>query len=987
VTRSLLSRAPQALTVVSLVAFAGYHLERPAAVNGRDTPRIEAVQAETTPAPDSAGTTLFRRVALGVRAILPFAAQDTAPAAAPAVDDDSTGTRAKGGVGDATDRPAPTVSRRDAPFRTTVEVLPRGIQVMRIPVPASLPLRERIDWTMRAEPTVSLLSATEGSIPAEALSEGRAATVVVRVPGSATAGVLPVGEAVFTTANEAITVPLELVVTRVRRATVTSLRPAFAATSGSSTMLAFEVTNAGNSVDTFTVRVETLPGWRVGSVDQMILRPGERRRVDVPLHIPLEAGTTAAYPTVRVFSGDLDIAATALMLNVTSGEEQDVQPGPDLAVAAASVVGDSTGSMPVFAAQLRGPLGNGIMLNGRAAIATDPSDVNNLGLSRAGIFLGGAFLSAMAPGWSATVGNTGSTVSDLAGIGVYGIGGAGTLTRGTVRTSALIVNAQQGNAFSAAGKVEKELGGASVGVAASHLEDGFLLGRTLNAVGVQGSGTPWGGVKLNGEVAWRSYTGGEGLGLYGSAQRATDRDYFGISAGHAPGGSSAYARATNELNLTASRRLSERIALQADGYYTIDEPSGGGEFASKGFSVAPAFALGRAMTLETELRRNEYDAQNAGRGFGNGETQLNGTLRGIRGRTRWTVGATYATGDRTNDDDLVGLHTMQDYRRVGVNGAMGWTLPRLTLDVGGDFTRSEVASGFFPRQLRIGATASRIQPFRAQRAPTFIASLDYTTWFSSDQNAAIVARVGGEMLIQRDLALMIDVERNPLIRPAGAPTPWIAAIRISKSLRLGWIYSEPKTRGLVYQDANGNGRRDASEGGLQGVLVRRGTATAVTDATGQYVFKGRDGDAPAIDPVSLPIGQVVGADSGAQVAGSELAVIPTSPLTIQLVAVADSLGRLPTATPDNFIATARDQQGNDWAIRVGLDGFARFDALPPGTYTIGADFSGSIERLRAVGEAPVIEIRAGVALDPVPLRYQLRPVRLFSGGPLGSPQR
>jgi hypothetical protein len=981
VTRSLVSRAPQALTVACLLAFAGFHLRQRAEGTHGVVPPAVTTQVETPAAPESTGTTLFRRVALGVRALLPFAPQDTVPTAMPAHSETVLETHVKGGDGDLPPRLAPTESRRGVPFRTVEEVLPRGIQVMRIPVPASLPLREQVDWTMRAEPTVYLLSATEGSISGAALTDSRAATVVVRVPASAMPGILPVGEATFTTASESITVPLELVVGRVRRATVTSLRPSFAATSGSSTILAFEVMNNGNGVDTFTVRVETLPGWRAGAIPDMILRPAERRRVDVPLHIPLEAGTTAAYPTVRVYSGDADIAATALMLNVTSGEGHDLLPGPDLAVAAASVIGDSTGTMPVFAAQLRGPLGNGIMLNGRAAIATDPSDVNNLGLSRAGIFLGGAFLSATAPGWSATVGNTGSTVSDLVGTGVYGIGGAGSFSRGDIRTSALLVNSQVGSALSAAGKVEKQLAGATVGVAASHLEDGFLVGRTLNAIGLQGSGTPWGGVKLNGEVAWRSFTGGEGLGLYGSAQRATERDFLAISAGYAPGGSSAYARATNELNVSGSRRISERVALRADGFYSIDQPSGGGEFASKGVSLAPAFALGRAMTLETEVRRNDYDAKNEGRGFGNGETQLNGTLRGIRGRTRWTVGGTYATGDRTSDDSLIGLHSVQDYRRLGVSGAMGWTLPRLTLDVGGDFTRSEVASGFFPRQLRVGVSASRIQPFRDPRLPTLMASLDYTTWFSSEQNASIVARIGGEALLARDLALMVDVERNPLIRPAGTPTPWIAAIRLSKSMRLGWAYAEPKTRGMVYQDVNGNGRRDGDEGGLQGVLVRRGSATAVTDAAGRYVFKGRDGDAPTIDPVSLPIGQVVGADSGAKVTGSELAVIPTSPLTIKLVPVADSLGRLPTASPDQFFVIARDQQGNDWAIRPGLDSIARFDALPPGTYTVGADFSGSIERLRVSGEPPVIEVKAGVTLPVIELKYQPRPVRLFTGVP------
>lgn len=958
-----------------LLTWAGFGASAGTAAPGSS---IQSVEASDSVAPS---TTLFSRVSKGLHSIRPFAASTVPASATPVVD--GPVAREKGAEVVPEARRVPTTIRRGTPFRLAEEVAPRGIQVMRVPVPATLAGRDAVDWTVRAEPTVNLLSATAGSVPRDALSEARSATVVVRVPASATAGILSIGEATFVTETDAVVVPLELVVARIRRATVTSLRPSFAAVSGQRGALGFEVHNAGNGVDTFAVQLETPSTWRVTSVPVMVLRPGERRRVEVDFNIPAVFGSTAVYPQVKVYASGNEIATTTLFMNVASESESDRKPGPDLGIGAASVLGDSTGAAPVFALDLRGPVGRGIMLNGRAAIATDPSDINYVGLSRAGVFMGGAYLNATAPGWNATIGTTGATVSDLSGIGVYGIGASGGVTTGSVRTSAMMVNSQQGDAISAGGRVEKSLGSAMVGVVGSHLEDGFLVGRTLDAVGIVGSATPLPGMKLNGEVAYRSFTGGQGVGVYASAQRATEHGFFGISAGHAPGGSTAYARALNEVTASASHRITNRLAIRADAFTSADKPPTGGNFKSTGFTVAPAFAFGRTMTLETELRRNDYTSASQGRGFGNGETQLNGTLRGMLGRTRWAAGANYATGSRTSVDASLGLNSDQGYRRAGVTGGLGWSFQRLVLDVGADYTRSEVASGYFPRQMRLAATASRIQVFRDPRLPMLAANLEYTTWFSSEQSAAVVARVGSEMNLTRDLSLLVDVERNPLIRPAGSPTPWVAAVRVQKSIRLGWAFSEPRTRGMVYQDINANGRRDADESGLGGVMVRRGTSTAITDNTGRYSFVGRDGNAPTIDPVSLPIGQVVGTDSGAKVKGSELAVIPTAPLTIKLTPVADSLGRLPVGNMDQVVILARDQSGNEWSLRADLEGVVRFDALPPGLYTLGADFSGSTERLRIAGEAPVIEVRPGVSLDVVTLRFQLRPLRVFNGASTG----
>ena len=70
--------------------------------------------------------------------------------------------------------------------------------------------------------------------------------------------------------------------------------------------------------------------------------------------------------------------------------------------------------------------------------------------------------------------------------------------------------------------------------------------------------------------------------------------------------------------------------------------------------------------------------------------------------------------------------------------------------------------------------------------------------------------------------------------------------------------------GVVFNDVNGNGARDAGEPGLSGVSVSVGSLTVVTDASGVYTASGVPAGSVSVDVVeaSLPAGSVQTAGDG-----------------------------------------------------------------------------------------------------------------------------
>jgi hypothetical protein len=185
--------------------------------------------------------------------------------------------------------------------------------------------------------------------------------------------------------------------------------------------------------------------------------------------------------------------------------------------------------------------------------------------------------------------------------------------------------------------------------------------------------------------------------------------------------------------------------------------------------------------------------------------------------------------------------------------------------------------------------------------------------------------------------------------------------------------------GVVYEDLNGNGVRDAAEPGLGGVMVRRGGEVAISDPNGNFRLYDHDPRAAEIDATSLALGAVPGTPTIQPNGAVELPVVPTSSLEVILAPAPDELGRSPTTRDfSNVVVVARDANGAIWTAQADSTGHARLDALPPGRYTISADFSALSERLRIPGAAPMVEVRAGQSIPPLRLPVTLFTVKMFN---------
>jgi hypothetical protein len=876
-------------------------------------------------------------------------------------------------------RMTPTVHRRTAPTR--VGATPRSVQVLRVAVPTALPGRRDVQWTMQPSRRAEVLSAYAGAVPAAAEDSARAVTVVTRVPASAAAGILPVGEIAFTVDSVQVVVPVELVVERIRRASVIPGRPAFSALAGQTLLLTAEVRNLGNSVDTLTVTTEVPADWRTVADRRVVLIPGERQTLRLETRLPRGTGNSAMYPAVRVLIGDSVASVTTLNVTVTDPSTREAPVGPTLTVATSGAVGDTIASSAAFDFFLSGSISNRIQVLGRAGFAADDETADRRALGRVGTYLGGSFLSVRGPGWYVTGGNTGATVSTLAGIGAFGKGVSAGVTHNRVTVNGLVVNTVQGGGVQAGGKADYLMRRGSVGLTASHLEDGGSTGRGLDAVGVAGAYNAGAGFRITSEVAHRSFEGGSGVGVAVGLDRTTRTQFLAVSAQHAPGGSQAFGRALTDMSAAAGQRLGEKASMQVNWFSSLDRPPvAGGEFTSTGWSATPRYELNENLRAEVEVRRNRYETESAtSGGFSSTDLTASAALRKTGGRFGWSLGGGTTTSERVTIFGS-GTRVTISADRFNLNAGGSAVLPRAIVGTGIEYSQSGSGVGVAPKQARMTFLASRIAPFNSAHAPLFRAEGEFTTYFGA-QPSVFIARIGTEISLPSDLTLTVDAERNPLLRANGAAVPWIVAFRLERGFGLPWAARGTMTRGAVYQDRNANGVRDSDEPGMAGVLVRRGSQSATTDANGRFALQGKDRIPTEIDPASLPEGVVPPVFRGAPEEGTlVLGVVPTGALTVQLLPVPDDLGRLPESNRNQLAVLARDSHGAEWYLRADSTGVVRFDALPPGTYAFLADFAGTTERLRQMGDPTTLEIKPGENVPPLVIRYALRAARLFNGG-------
>jgi hypothetical protein len=248
--------------------------------------------------------------------------------------------------------------------------------------------------------------------------------------------------------------------------------------------------------------------------------------------------------------------------------------------------------------------------------------------------------------------------------------------------------------------------------------------------------------------------------------------------------------------------------------------------------------------------------------------------------------------------------------------------------------------------------------------------LQHVSGFGNEKSAFV--RAGVAVPIMNGFALKVTAERNSIFHSVSGRVPWIVGVRFEHARTVRMIRT-PGTSGYVYEDLNGNQRRDPGEPGVAGALVRRGSESSIADRNGQYRVGGDSKLPPVIDEASLPDGW-----SPTGVGKGDLAVsLSTSAVVELVVATRSGIGVLVDLTKTHVIA--RDSAGREWAAKMSGPTTATFEALPVGTYKLELDLSELSEPLVPRGPLPPLVVSGSesksitVTLDPRPIRMWTPP--------------
>jgi len=444
---------------------------------------------------------------------------------------------------------------------------------------------------------------------------------------------------------------------------------------------------------------------------------------------------------------------------------------------------------------------------------------------------------------------------------------------------------------------------------------------------------------------------------------------------HAPGGSDAFARATNEVVANVSERISSRVGVSASGWRTSDVTAVFSGLRSSGYSLRPQYRLFGGTTVAVEGRTYLFDANsrptNSGSdgGFGSREQQLGFALSSwLR---QYYVNTSAYLGNVTRTVSPAGLPTITDRtpRNYWTTNA-GWSGAAGMVELGMRIEQTRDRGGFVNQQSVLGIRAEQVVlPWLGGMRGE--GELQRVNGFGEERST--IMRAGLAIPLLNSFALQIDAERNSIFRSTTGRVPWIFGMRLQHALTVPMLRT-PGTSGYVYEDLNGNQRRDDAEPGVGGAIVRRGAETAVADASGKYRVGGDARDAVSIDEASLPDGwSANGPGRG------DLGVTLSTSAEIELVVAARSGIAAVQVDLSKAHVIARDGEGREWAALMTGPTTATFQSLPVGTYKLDFDLSELSEPLVARAPIPNLVVTGKdsksitITLDPRPIRMWTPP--------------
>ncbi len=217
--------------------------------------------------------------------------------------------------------------------------------------------------------------------------------------------------------------------------------------------------------------------------------------------------------------------------------------------------------------------------------------------------------------------------------------------------------------------------------------------------------------------------------------------------------------------------------------------------------------------------------------------------------------------------------------------------------------------------------------------------------------------------------LVTGVEYSKL---AAAPERWRLLAGMKRSLDVPLpLRRPPVMSGVVFEDVDGDGRRNSTEPLLAGIVLRYGQDQRTTTASGEFAFadKGQHGDRLDVDAASLPEGFILPPTTRlAQSGRVDVALVRTGTLVVVLRTRRSDGGfmeEIQSAQGAIVSVRAADGRTRDEAAGTGV---TTFEGLVPGDYLVTISVSGDLTSDVISAPAVPVTIKPGERkrLDMVP---------------------
>ncbi len=861
----------------------------------------------------------------------------------------------------------------------TVSGAPRSFQVVSIPVPDALAQVMKLDIEVVPHGDFVVLGPRTRSLPS---SSRRRVGVTIGIPASALAGRLVAAEARFSSpASPTLVVPVEIDINLVRQIVLRPKSGPINGQAGNDVIIPFDIVNSGNARETVSADLTLPSGWASRDVhpSAIVIQPGETVKRRARLKIPALSSTGSSFVQIDLRSGADTLASEMMTVEVFNSSSIGREAGPLITTAISHAIDENGHANRVFTLAATGALYDSVRIDARMSQGSALGGAASNAFAHLGTYQSAAAVTLSAPSGQLSLGNTGTSFSDLTGLYPYGQGallhlqhpGWGLLGMGALSLPA--VGSTQRKPMVGL-RAERLFGDAQLSTSFSHLADAGTSPRRLDALGVGAAVPSIFGSTFKAEIAERRFQDGSGLGWSSGLVRTGPESNEELRVTHAPGGSDAFARATNELVANVSERLSSRTSVSASAWRTTDATSVFSGLKSNGFSLRPQYALRSATTIAIEARSYLFDAtsrptpSNTGGGFGSREEQL-----GISFSTyvrQYYLNSSAFIGNVTRSVSPSGQSTVTDRspRNYWTTSA-GWSGVGGVVEVQTRIEQTRDRGGFVNQQSMFGIRAEQVVlPWLGGIRGE--GDLQRVNSFGGDNSA--IMRAGIAIPLVNGFTLKVDAEHNSIFRSVTGRVPWIVGARFEHALTVPMLRT-PGTSGYVYEDQNGNQRRDPHEPGVPGAIVRRGGETAVADAAGKYRVGGDSRQPITIDEASLPDGwSASGAGRG------DLSVSLSTSAEVELVVAPRSGISAVQVDLSKAHVIARDSAGGEWAAIMTGPTTATFQSLPVGTYKLDFDLSELSEPLVPRGPIPML-IVTGKDSKSITVTLDPRPIRMWNG--------